>query len=78
MAIPSNPDRVCPAHALDFWTAVFAEVRNRSSLCKHHNRVSMCGTCKQLNELRERKAAAIAAAGPSPVVAEPVPIRRAS
>jgi hypothetical protein len=78
VAIPSNPDRVCPAHALEFWTAVFAEVRSRSSLCKHHNRLSTCGTCSRLNELRERKAAAIAAAGPPPLVAERVPIRRAS
>lgn len=78
MAIPSNPDRVCPTHAIEFWATVFAEVRNRSSLCVHHKRLSTCGTCQQLSALKEQKVAAIAAAGPSPAVPERGAIERAS
>jgi hypothetical protein len=78
VAIPSNPDRVCSTHAQEFWTAVFAEVRNRSDLCEHHNRFSNCSVCQELAALKERKVAAIAAAGTWPTVAERVRIQRAS
>ena len=78
VAIPSNPDRVCPTHAVEFWTAVFAEVRNRSTLCVHHKSLSTCGMCQQLSALKEQKVAAIAAAGPSPALPERTPIERAS
>jgi hypothetical protein len=78
VAIPSNPNRVCPTHAREFWTAVFADVKNRTTLCRHQNRLSAYGAGRQLSASKEQKAAAIAAAGPPPAVADRVPIRRAS
>jgi hypothetical protein len=76
---------VCPTHAREFWTAFFADVKSRSTLCKHHNRLSTCSACRQLSASKEQKAAAIAAAGPPPAVlaappavAARVQIRRAS
>jgi hypothetical protein len=74
MNIPSNPERVCFEHALEFWTGLLRYTREHST-CVKHERWCSCRACKELR-VSCLRAAAITAAGPSP--RERFPIRLAS
>ena len=74
--IPSNPGRVCPTHAVEFWTGLLAYVHDHAGQWERKQKACACGPCKELSAAR--KLAAIAAAGPSPRIIDRVPIRRAS
>jgi hypothetical protein len=70
MKIVANPDHVCLEHALEFWTGLLAYSRDRSGTCVKLERVCECPLCEEL-AASQRRAAAIAAAGPSPADHEP-------
>jgi hypothetical protein len=63
MQIVSNPERVCLAHALEFWTGLLVYARDHSDP-------------REVSRAPERRA--IAAAGPSPRDEDHVQIRLAS
>jgi hypothetical protein len=63
--IVANPEQVCLEHALEFWTGLLAYSRDRSGTCVSHERLCACPLCEEL-AASQRRAAAIAAAGPSP------------
>jgi hypothetical protein len=64
--IISNPERVCLEHALEFWTGLLVHARDGSD-----------PSCEELSA-SDRRAIAIAGAGPSPRSQEAFPIRLAS
>jgi hypothetical protein len=77
LKIISNPEQVCLAHALEFWTGVLDYVRDHADVCVKHEGVCTCRACEELSGAY-RRARAIAAAGPSPQDHERFQIRLAS
>jgi hypothetical protein len=77
MKIVSTPHQVCFEHALEFWTGLLIYARDRSGLCVKHEGVCTCWSCEKSSPSYQR-ALAIAAAGPSPLDHERLPIRLAS
>jgi hypothetical protein len=76
--IVSNPDRVCLEHALEFWTGLLVYASDcRREPCVKGEALCSCRSCEELGALYLR-AAAIAAAGPSPRYPERPRIRLAS
>ena len=75
--IISNPERVCLEHALEFWTGLLVYAKDVSDLCLGHERLCTCPSCEELSA-SNRRAIAIAAAGPSPRDQEAFPISLAS
>jgi hypothetical protein len=85
--IPSNPEDVCNAHALEFWTGLLAYVHDRSERCVKHEGFCTCRACTDSSAADRRasavaaadqRASAVAAAGPPPSETERFPIQRAS
>lgn len=82
MKIPSNPEQVCSRHALEFWTGVLASPRDPSEASVKHEPACACRSCEELTasylqdsakaaaseelSAANRRAMAVAAAGPSP------------
>jgi hypothetical protein len=77
MKIVSNPQQVCFKHALEFWTGLLIYAGDRSGPCVKHEGVCTCWSCEESSPSYQR-AIAIAAAGPSPLDHERLPIRLAS
>jgi hypothetical protein len=75
--IMSNPERVCLDHALEFWTGLLVYAKDVPDRCLGHDRLCTCRSCEELSA-SDRRAMAIAAAGPSPRDQEPFPVRLAS
>jgi hypothetical protein len=77
MRIVSNPDRVCFAHALEFWNGLMAYAVDRSDPCVKDEGMCTCSACDELSASR-RTAFAIASAGPCPGDHEDLSMRLAS
>lgn len=77
MKIVSIPQQVCLEHALEFWTGLLAYATDRTELCVKHEGLCTCRSCEE-SSAPDRRAIAIAAAGPSPRDHECFPIRLAS
>ena len=75
--IVSNPEQVCLQHALEFWTGLLAYARDRRDPCVKHEGLCTCPSCEE-SSASYLRAAAIAAAGPSPGKQERFQIRLAS
>lgn len=48
MTIIANPNRVCEAHAREFWTGLLVYTRDRSGKCVKEHEVCSCALCKDL------------------------------
>jgi hypothetical protein len=78
MMIVSNPEPVCLVHGLEFWTGLLGYARDRrQDYCVKDERLCSCQSCQELDAPYVR-AAAIAAAGLSPLDHEGFRIRLAS
>jgi hypothetical protein len=77
MKIISNPDYVCFQHALEFWNGLMSYARDRSGLCVKQERMCACPACDEVRA-SQRRAFAIASAGPSPGDHEDLAMRLAS
>jgi len=77
MKIVSTPQQVCLEHALEFWTGLLAYVTGRTEPCVRQEGLCTCRSCEE-SSASDRRAIAIAAAGPSPRDHERFPIRLAS
>jgi hypothetical protein len=75
--IVSNPEQVCLAHAVEFWTGVLVYAMDRSDPCVKNERLCSCRLCEEHSRASLR-VSAIAAAGPSPQDHERFRIRLAS
>lgn len=75
--IVTDPQQVCLDHAVEFWTGLLNYVRDRSDPCVKAYRLCSCRRCDARCQSALR-AAAIAAAGPSPASHEGFGIRPAS
>jgi hypothetical protein len=52
--IPSNPEHVCRAHAVEFWTGLLAYVKDRTDLGETRDTPCTCETCIQLSAVNAR------------------------
>jgi hypothetical protein len=77
MKIVSNPDRVCPDHAAEFWAGLLTYAHDRSEPCVKHERLCSCKLCEEMSAAFQR-ASAIATTQPSPGDHDRFPIRLAS
>jgi hypothetical protein len=76
MKIVAIPENVCFEHAVEFWTGLLVYARDQAG-CVKYERLCSCRACEE-SRMRDLRAAAIAAAGPRPPVAERFRIRLAS
>ena len=66
MKIVSNPEYVCVDHALEYWTGLVSYARETADTCVKEEGFCTCRSCQETSAAYLR-AAAIAAAGPSPL-----------
>jgi hypothetical protein len=94
MKIVSNPEFVCSEHGLEFWTGLLVYVKDHSAACVKHEPPCTCMSCEELSasylralaiaeaeeksNASDRRAFAIASAGPSPEESEHFSISLAS
>lgn len=74
--IPSTPGSVCVAHAIEFWTGLVVYLQERPGPAHHQVNGCGCRACDELEAVKARKAAAVAAAGPFPPLPDNPPVRR--
>jgi hypothetical protein len=77
MRIVSNPEQVCLAHAMEFWTGLLVYARDASDICVKQEQLCTCRACEELSASYLR-ASAIAFAGPAPLDHEYFSIRLSS
>jgi hypothetical protein len=77
MRIVSNPEQVCVAHAMEFWTGLLVYARDNADTCVKQERLCTCRACEESSAAYLR-ASAIALAGPAPQDHEHFSIRLAS
>ena len=66
MRIVSNPEQVCFAHAMEFWTGLLVYARNPVDICVKQEQLCTCRACEESSQAYLR-ASAIAFAGPPPL-----------
>ena len=77
MRIVANPEQVCVAHAMEFWTGLLVYARDNSATCVKQEQLCTCRACEESSAAYLR-ASAIALAGPPPHDHEHFSIRLAS
>ena len=63
--IVANPHRVCPEHAVEFWTGLLDYTRGRSAPCSRHEQACTCPLCEETQASR-LQTAAILGVSPAP------------